>query len=309
MADIETNVTSLESIFSAPLAAVIKADFMAARQFVEYIERFGFVPPPPGEPAGREYFGDLRMTSFTFDQMQDGRPQRRLMRVPSLSLIPLPLLHVKQAEFQYGVRVLTARRIEPEARPLRLLRDGDERLGERPAYEWRAMLSADRSGQRPLQSPDLSPHLDANINVKVQVEQSGIPAGLANVLALMGEGAQVATGWFEFLPPAVGIRRGQRARARLALHDVEGRPAPHTEVWITYDAAWRIAVGTGDGPWPSGTSRTTDDHGRIELDVDLDEHSPLNPPDKVKVRFHAALSQADVAGALPLLVEPHKEEP
>jgi hypothetical protein len=199
MADIDTNVTDLEYIFSAPIAAVVKADFMAARQFVEYIEKYGFVHPHPS-PAGAEpdpqYFGDLRMVSFTFDQIENGRAERRVMKVPALSLIPMPLLQVKQAEFNYGVRVLSAQRVNNDHKPLRLLQEHEATgLPDPAAYQWRAMLAAGRTQEET--RPDLAPHIDANINVKVQVGQADIPAGLANLFALMGENAQVS----HALPP------------------------------------------------------------------------------------------------------------
>jgi hypothetical protein len=190
MADIETNVTDLEYIFSAPIAAVVKADFMAARQFVEYIEKYGFARPDRSEP-GAEYCGDLRMVSFTFDQIQNGHPERRMMKVPALSLIPMPLLQVKQAEFSYGVHVLSARRVHDDHKPLRLLAEREASgLPDPEPYEWRAMLAAGRT--RDETRPDLAPHISANIDVKVHVGQADIPAGLANLFALMGENAQVS---------------------------------------------------------------------------------------------------------------------
>jgi hypothetical protein len=192
MPDIDTHVTELEHIFSAPLAAVMKADFMAARQFADHLESYGFVHPEPGAEGaapGPEHLGELRMVSFTFDQMQGGQPERRMMRVPALSLIPLPLLQIKQAELSYGVRVLSAQRRD-DKKPLRLLKQRADAERQEPArYAWRAMLAA--GSPHGETRSDRAPHLDANIHVKVQVVQADVPAGLAHLLSLMGENAHV----------------------------------------------------------------------------------------------------------------------
>jgi hypothetical protein len=192
MAETDTHVTDLEHLFAAPLAAVLHADFMAARQFAEHLEAYGFVPPEPrrdGAETDREHLGELRMVSFSFDQMEGPRPVRRVMRVPALSLIPLPLLQVRRAELTYGVRVLSARR-RAEKKPLRLLKErADAGLSEPAPYAWRAMLAAgDPSATT---SSPRAPHLESNVHVKVEIAQADIPAGLNKLFALMGENVQV----------------------------------------------------------------------------------------------------------------------
>jgi hypothetical protein len=199
----QLNVVDLQNIFAAPINAVIDADFMAARRFVAYLEEFGFEPKPPASGAAAEgdeaalarleepdHLGRLRMISFRLDRLgADGKPHPVVVKLPALSLIPLPLLHVQDADFRYGVRLLQAvERIVP--RPLRLLRNGD---GDEPPHpvglQWRAMIA-----DRPLADPArdaLAPQLNANLEVNVKLRQADIPAGVATLLGLFGETAQV----------------------------------------------------------------------------------------------------------------------
>lgn len=129
----QVTVVSLEALFAAPISAVISADFMAARQFAQYIQDYGFTPPsppelgaaPPGEasatPHNAGFLGDLRMVSFSFDQPGgSGSPEPKTVKIPALSLVPLPLLQVQFAEFDFAVRVLEGTR-DTSPRPLRLL--------------------------------------------------------------------------------------------------------------------------------------------------------------------------------------------
>ena len=197
----QLNVVGLQDLFSAPINAVIDADFMAARRFVAYLEEFGFEPKraeagAEDDAAGlarleeRDHLGKLRMISFRLDRAgPDGKPRPVVVKLPALSLIPLPLLHVQDADFRYGVRLLQA--VEPIVpRPLRLLRDADGEEPPRPlGLQWRAMIA-----DRPLADPArdaLAPQLSANLEVNVKLRQADIPAGIATLLGLFGESAQV----------------------------------------------------------------------------------------------------------------------
>lgn len=193
----ESFVTTLQQLILAPIAAVIRADYMAARQFVELLRQFGFVPPPG---AKDDYLGELRMVRFSYEQVdQNGNPTVRVFSVPAISLIPLPLLEVKDATFEFGVHLLS-RETEPSPEPPPT---GDAQdLEPNPSrHHWRAIIargSATRSSSNT--GIDLSPHIEANLDAKIVVGQAGIPAGIANLLALVGENAQVSQPILSVIP-------------------------------------------------------------------------------------------------------------
>jgi Protein of unknown function (DUF2589) len=204
MADsIPVNVVSLEDIFSAPLRAVVSADFDAARQFAAYVEEYGFIPPEPGAPqadSGADPLGRLRMVSFRFEEMgADFVPHPVEMKIPALSLVPLPLLQVEDADFTFGVRLLQGTR-RHESRPLRLLQAAGEPDPPRPPVQWQAMI-ADRSLADPRRD-QAAPQLNANIHAQVRMRRAEIPAGIATLLGVMGSVAQVTAPVPPTLPEA-----------------------------------------------------------------------------------------------------------
>ncbi|MBY4728019.1 MULTISPECIES: DUF2589 domain-containing protein [Burkholderia] len=195
MTDSISPVVDLQYLFAAPIEAVIEADFMAARQFVRYVREFGFVQNAsivcePGDPNGTD-FGELRMITFFYEQVVGkDKTEWRRVQVPVLSLIPLPLLGVKTATFDFGVRLLLAERVQaPCAIPL-LPDDADDTAPRR--YRWSAMLARGRPEAGSHAREDVSPFLEANIGAKVEVGQAGIPAGIGNLLALLGMNTQIS---------------------------------------------------------------------------------------------------------------------
>lgn len=183
-------VVPLQEVFAAPIRAVIQADFMAAEQFVEYIRHFGFEPGTQAQANGGS-FGSLRMVSFDYQRPgPSGRPETASVRIPALSLVPLPLLHVEQAEFRFGVRLLQA--LEPPKRRERLglLGDPPESAGK-PAepVRWQAVVADEPRDGQP--TNPVAPQLQANVRAMVQVRRADIPAGIATLLALMSESTQL----------------------------------------------------------------------------------------------------------------------
>jgi hypothetical protein len=204
-------VTDLGDLFSAPLLAVVEADFQAAQKFKEYIEEFGFYKrepnsPPidgindnaehPGGPA-EEPLGKMRMASFCFNRTgDDGRNEVVKVEIPALSLIPLPLLQVKNAHFDFDLDILEAIPTGEESKTRKGLgllnqqteNDGDNPLPEPNKYRWRAMLV--KEGKLPKIKKECDPHFSSNLRVKVKVEQADMPAGISTLLQVMGENVQ-----------------------------------------------------------------------------------------------------------------------
>ncbi|KVF19007.1 MULTISPECIES: DUF2589 domain-containing protein [Burkholderia] len=194
MTDSISPVVDLQYLFAAPIEAVIEADFMAARQFVRYVREFGFVRKPSTGCEPRELddsdFGELRMITFFYEQvLGKDKTEWRRVQVPVLSLIPLPLLEVKTATFDFGVRLLLAERVKASCAIPLLPGDADDAAPRQ--YRWSAMLARGRPEAGGQTREDVSPFLEANIGAKVEVGQAGIPAGIGNLLALLGMNTQV----------------------------------------------------------------------------------------------------------------------
>ncbi|WP_028974821.1 DUF2589 domain-containing protein [Spirochaeta cellobiosiphila] len=188
MAESQFNVVPLQDLFSAPIAAVIEADFMAARQFVEYIKQFGFIPKSDHESE----FGDLDYISFDYEQpSSNGSTEKRTMKIPTLSAIPLPLLKVDKADFSFGVKILMSqetaqkKKIQMKENPT-----SKDTIPNSKSFNWQAMLAAAPQKSKSENSSNKSTSLNANIDVKISVTQADIPAGISKMLSLLGSNIQ-----------------------------------------------------------------------------------------------------------------------
>jgi len=142
-------------------------------------------------PASREKtlqdgddIGDLKMAEFSIDRMgSDGQMQPYTIRVPVLSLFPIPLLQVKQAEFEYNLRILSRMPLQPA--------DKDHaETGHVPSKDY---LSPDRIELKGMLAPSSTAGEQSSamvIKVKISMGQADVPAGLTKLLSV----ADQATG-------------------------------------------------------------------------------------------------------------------
>ena len=123
MTTITTQISDLKKIIAAPLVATVQADVYAAIAFVKFIEKYGFeknstitktliekgFDAVADNSNGTSQLGKLKMVTFYYDYevIEDGKPVVRIVRVtiPFLSLVPLPLLQVNDAEYRFDIRI------------------------------------------------------------------------------------------------------------------------------------------------------------------------------------------------------------
>lgn len=104
----------LGELISAPVTALLEADYQSARRVIDLIQHFGFEPPEESggdaeatdEAGFPRRFGKMRTVSFVVRRQQGAKSVPYVIRVPLLSLVPLPLLQIKEADFDFSVRVL-----------------------------------------------------------------------------------------------------------------------------------------------------------------------------------------------------------
>jgi Protein of unknown function (DUF2589) len=90
-------------MIGAPLHAIIQGETIAAQASADFIQTVGFV-----SDGVSDSFGALRMISFQFErrsEAEQGKVETATMRVPLLSLIPIPLLQVKNATIEFGLNI------------------------------------------------------------------------------------------------------------------------------------------------------------------------------------------------------------
>ena len=177
-----TNIFNLEQIFSIPLNAVIEANARAAETAVDFIRRYGFVRD--SDSNGVDDFGKLRMASFTYDFVgNNGFPQTMTVKIPFLSLIPLPLLEVKNAEFNFAIQIFDLVEFA--------VKSDEETAAAQPP-----LVLHDKNVQAmyaPLQSvveKEREYSMQANMEVRVEVVRADMPAGLLQLMNLGQEATE-----------------------------------------------------------------------------------------------------------------------
>ena len=196
----------LYQLIGAPLLAVIQAEVQAAQASADFIRRVGF-EKEPGQPASNDSpasplqdggdLGPLRIATFRHTRMgPDGRPQDFNVQVPVLSLFPIPLLQVKTADFDFGVRILSRAPLDSQDRQDRDVITATGKLKPDDFLSpGRVELkgSVTRGGGGSLTSAEM------HMKVKVRMEQADLPAGLLALLNIMGQ--SVASQPATLLPP------------------------------------------------------------------------------------------------------------
>ncbi|BDD06129.1 DUF2589 domain-containing protein [Aureibacter tunicatorum] len=171
----EDSAAGLEELFSAPLNAVISADINLSSRIDEFIKTYGFEIGANGEAD----LGKLRMISFTYTV--DGR--NRIMRVPALSIIQLPLLQIKEADFDMEVQL--SHSLE-EVEVLEVPPEGGDPV---PVKKKQTKV---KGSMAPTQGSSTSKEsVNSNMKVKLHMGQADLPGGLMNLMQALNEASHL----------------------------------------------------------------------------------------------------------------------
>ena len=150
--------SDIGNIISAPIIGMLNAEIMGAEATSEFIEKVGFTNPKSGESS---HYGELKNITFTYKKPGTGKTVE--VRIPLLSLIPIPMMQVKKAEFEFGLNVV--KKFIPK-----------NKKGYKDKDKFVAAIANDK---------------DKNMNIKITVEQSDIPAGLSHLFQVMESSVDV----------------------------------------------------------------------------------------------------------------------
>lgn len=173
-----SQVLELQQLIAGPLIATIEADALSAQKYLHYVMNVAFESynPQTGET------GKLRCLTFSYNEQDGDSVQRRTVNIPLLTLIPLPLLQVQEADFDFDIKILDA-----------LYEKADEKFSaeegrtvntntDNRGFRMRASLAPHQSeGKR---TGELQQSLTANMKVRVKMRQADMPAGMSNILHL-----------------------------------------------------------------------------------------------------------------------------
>lgn len=170
----------LYQLIAAPLIAIVQADAQAAKTSLEFIEDVGFLKEKVGETevAIPE---KLRMVSFTYRKIdENGKLAEFTTQVPVLSLVPIPLVSVKDAKIEFSVKitdVITEKTETSMTSP----------SAKREYYQ--GWLQPYRTEFRGTIASKMKEQIEGkhNIDVCISIEKSDIPLGLSKIFHMMDQ--------------------------------------------------------------------------------------------------------------------------
>ncbi len=180
-----SQVMELQQLIAGPLIATIEADSLSAQKYLDYLMRIAFESynPVTGET------GELRMLTFTYNEQDVNGSRRQTVRIPILTLVPLPLLQIQEADFDFDIKILDA--LSQTTEEKFSLEEGKEipTTQEDNGLKLRVSLAPKQGEQSGTSNVQQS--LSANMKIKVKMRQADVPAGLSNLLHLTANNIQV----------------------------------------------------------------------------------------------------------------------
>ncbi|MGR5177024.1 DUF2589 domain-containing protein [Vibrio parahaemolyticus] len=165
----------LSTILGAQLRSVLEAETDNAQAIAEFITTVGFEKRPGDSGIGR-----LRMISFDMMRRNEvGGLDKHTVSIPLLSILPIPMLSIDKADFEFDLEVRDVAEVKRSVTPSTLNSSKAERKS----------LFASFSARKRVKTPSTpsntrSYHREANMSVKVSVVQTDFPLGVEKLLNL-----------------------------------------------------------------------------------------------------------------------------
>lgn len=171
------HIMSLQQLISAPLVATIDADAMSTERYMKHFMSLAFESYNPADGST----GALRLISFNFTDSDASGGTEKKVSVPLISLVTLPLLQIKQADFDFDINIIDAVASAPDERFSLDKGEVDSSAGKAQdgGLNFRASL-APQAGR----GPSSSSSLQANMKIHVTMHQADMPSGLSQFLQL-----------------------------------------------------------------------------------------------------------------------------
>ena len=181
---VSKQIMELKDLISGPLVATIDADSMSTRRYLSYLYELAFdsYNPETGE------VGNLRMLEFTYNVQDNGTQRQQRVSIPLMTLVPLPLLQVKEADFDFDIQIIDAVSADKQSTfSLKGKNDGEDPIPE--GVKLRVSMAA--SNIEGNMEKKVRQGLAANMKVKVKMQQADMPGGLSNLLNLTTNNLQI----------------------------------------------------------------------------------------------------------------------
>lgn len=175
-----TSAVNFGSLVGAQLTALIEAEVEGAEKTSEYIESVGFE---------KREDGTMRLRMVTFEMARrdvDGEVRKHLISVPVLTLVPIPLLTIEEADIEFSLQVEDVKKVDTKEKSQpasAALASSGARVAAVPIMPRSA---AQPSKVRLLTRLARTTHQDSKVSsdlkVTVKIAQSPFPLGIERLL-------------------------------------------------------------------------------------------------------------------------------
>ena len=182
---VNSQVMELQQLIAGPLVSTIEADTLSSRRYLEMLQLIAFEDVTEGDRNIRR----LRTLKFAYQETNVNGYRNKVVSIPLVTLLPLPLLQIKEADFDFDINILDA----VSSGTVESFDYGEGKIEQnnenRRPFRLRASLAS--KGGSGSYSGKSEQQLSANMKVHVKMRQADVPAGLSNLLRLTASNLQV----------------------------------------------------------------------------------------------------------------------
>jgi len=151
---------------------LVVAEAQAAKASADFLKEAGFI----GGKEASDDWGRLRFVTFSFTAQDPDGEKVRYVRVPLLSLLPIPLQQIDQAEYEFFAKVNEVKNIDPS--PKESYKLGSAAYGLAQPFLDLVCEVAPYSQESTSDKKGIVP----KVRVKLTMRQADLPAGLSSSL-------------------------------------------------------------------------------------------------------------------------------
>lgn len=264
-----------KNIIGGPLTASIEAQALAAKTTVDFIRAVGL----------QEINGKLEAINVEFT-FQDGAGTFRRVRVPILTIIPIPFIVIDTVDIQFKARIAASAQQSTEDRTETEFKAAASASWGAPRFGVGVSVSASYSAKKDSKASQESKYsVEYTMDVHVHASQSGLPQGMAQILNILQDGISSKPEGKEInvfgLPAGISLDETlSESFTVLALDDTGDAPATYS-IAVTFEPKYLDVATTPAANPASFTLIPGDDlpdSGEVDQDVTV-TITATNSPD------------------------------
>lgn len=184
-----SQVMELQQLIAGPLVSTIEADALSTKRYLDILQAIAFEDEVrDGKLIGRK----LRTLSFSYTETNADGHRQKVVSIPLLTLVPLPLLQIQEADFDYDINILDA--VSSNIDESFNYGKGRIEQGGKTVKPMRLRAALATTGGSGNTSGQTEQKLSANMKIHVKMRQTDVPAGLANMLRLTASNLLIEDG-------------------------------------------------------------------------------------------------------------------